>query len=195
MQSSFVIALLSLALASQAAGPKVSKQQGDTFMRKVAVIAAHDGKHKAQTRTPVNEAEVNSWFAYQAQPLLPKGVADPAVSILGQGRVSGRAVVDLDAVAKKKSTGATLDPWSYIGGRVPVTVTGVLHTKDGKGRFELQSAQVSSIPVPKTLLQEMISYYSRSPNHPEGLSLDEPFTLPANIRQIEVGQGQAVIVQ
>jgi hypothetical protein len=49
--------------------------------------------------------------------------------------------------------------------------------------------------VPNSLLQEMVAYYSRTANDPDGIRLDDPFELPANIRQIEVGQGQAVVIQ
>jgi len=143
----------------------------------------------------VTEAELNSWFAFHGQPLIPRGISEPAISILGNGKVSGRAIVDLDAVARKKTTGGMLDPWSYVGGRMPVVVTGVLHTRDGIGRFELETAEVSGVPVPKMLLQELVSYYSRTPDHPNGVSMDAPFELPANIQRIEVGAGQAVVVQ
>ena len=35
------------------------------------------------------------------------------------------------------------------------------------------------MPIPKAVLQEIVSYYSRSPERPDGLSLDDPFALPA----------------
>jgi hypothetical protein len=103
--------------------------------------------------------------------------------------------VDLEAVAKRRGTGGVFDPWALLGGRVPVKVTGILHTRDGVGRLEIQTAEVSGVPVPPTLLQELVSFYSRSPERPTGLRLDDTFALPANIRQIDVGQGQAVVVQ
>jgi hypothetical protein len=71
----------------------------------------------------------------------------------------------------------------------------VLRTQNGQGRFELQQAAVSGVPIPKSVLQELVSYYSRSAEDPRGIDLDEPFELPAGIRTIEVGQGQAVVVQ
>lgn len=175
----------------------VSKQQADVFARKLGEIAkeAPPAIKPGMRRTPVTEAELNSWFAYQAQPLLPKGVSQPEVAILGNGKVKGTATVDLDSVATRRSTGSMLDPWSYLGGRVPVNVTGTLHTKDGTGRFDLEAADVNGLPVPKFLLQEMLSFYSRSERRPQGIRLDDPFTLPARIQQIEVGQGRAVVVQ
>ena len=70
-----------------------------------------------------------------------------------------------------------------------------LRNCNGVGRFQLESASVSSIPVPKLLLQEIVSYYSRTPDNPSGISLDDPFALPARIREIQVERGQAIIVQ
>jgi hypothetical protein len=175
----------------------VSRQQADVFAKKIAVIALQgDTERQAKDRrTLLTESEVNSWFVYRSAELLPKGVTAPQVTILGKGKVAGQAVVDLDAVAQRRSSGGLFDPWSYLGGRVPLTVAGILHTKDGQGRFEVESAEVSGVPVPKTLLQELVGYYSRSPERPQGIRLDDPFELPANIHHIEVGEGQAVVVQ
>ena len=120
-------------------------------------------------------------------------MTEPQVTIIGDGKVSGAATVDLDAVAQAKRDGRVDRSVELLGGRLPVTVTGVLRTQNGQGRFELQQAAISGVPVPKTLLQELVSYYSRTADDPRGVSLDEPFALPAGIRQIEVGQGQAVV--
>jgi hypothetical protein len=174
----------------------LSRQQADAFQRKIDAIA-RQGSGAARPparRTPVTESEVNSWFAYRAQPLLPRGVADPQITIVGNGKVMGNVVVDLGAVSKNSSSGS-LNPFSYFGGRVPVSVSGVLQTQDGRGRFDVESADVGGLPVPRPLLQELLSYYSKTESHPQGIRLDDPFELPANIQKIEVGQGQAVVVQ
>jgi hypothetical protein len=193
------VAIVALCAAGvQGADAKLSRQNADSFQHKIMVIAAGDRaavKTTAPRRTPLTEGELNSWFAYHAQPLIPQGVAEPKISIIGNGKLGAEAIVDLDAVAKRKATGGVLDPWGYIGGRVPVSVTGILHTKDGVGRFQLESAEVSGVPVPKTLLQELVAYYSRTENHPNGINMEAPFELPAGISRIEVAQGQAVVVQ
>ncbi len=175
----------------------ISKQQADLFSRKVAqIVVQGDGSQKPGTKkTPVSETELNSWFAYSAKPLLPAGVSDPKVTLVGNGRLTGQAIVDLDAIAKKKQSGGTFDIWNLVGGKVPVNVAGTLRTKDGVGTFQLESADVSGLPLPKTFLQEVVSYYSKTPSHPQGVKIDDPFELPASIRQIDVGSGQAVIVQ
>jgi hypothetical protein len=189
-----VACVLGLTLAHSAA---ISKQQADDFDRKVAVINRHATGEEAPgvRRTSFSEAEVNSWFAYGGRDRLPVGVVAPKVTIVGNGLVRAEAIVDLEAMARRRSTGRTLDPWSYLGGRFPVTASGTLRTQNGKGRFELDQAAVSGVPIPKAVLQDMVSYYSRTTDAPDGLRLDEPFELPARIRQIELRQGQAVVVQ
>ena len=175
----------------------VSKQNADRFERKLALIQRQaDSKERVGARrTALTEDEVNSWFAYGAQPLLPAGLSQPQVTAIGQGKLMGQAVIDLAAVGKTRSSGGAFDPFSLLGGKVPLNVTGILHAKDGVGRFELQGAYISGVPVSPTIVQELLTYYSRTPERPQGVRLDAPFALPANIRQIEVGQGQAVVVQ
>lgn len=189
-----VFALLLGLLPIEAA--TVSRQHAETFARKMAVIREHGSTTDRRTprRTPVTEDELNSWFAYTAQPLLPGGVTQPQVTI-ADGKLVGQAIVDLDTVAKRRGSGGALDPWSLLGGRLPVSVTGTLRTQNGVGQFDIESAAISGVPVPTTFLQELLSYYSRTPERPQGVRLDAPFTLPARIQQIEVGKGQAVVVQ
>jgi hypothetical protein len=188
------LALVVLLATLQAAN--TSKPQADAFAKKIAIINQHaEGASASARRTPFTETELNSWFAYRAKPLLPAGVVEPKVTIVGNGKLLGGVTVDLEAMGKQKGSGGTLDMWSYLGGRLPLTITGVLHTKDGQGKFDVQRTEVSGLPVPKALLQELLSYYTKTPERPQGYRLDDPFELPAKIKQIEVGQGQAVVVQ
>src|SRR6266540_345991 len=102
---------------------------------------------------------------------------------------------DADQLRRQKNPTSLLDPMNYLAGRLPVTATGLLRTSNGMGRFQLESASVSGVPIPKLLLQEIVSYYSRTPDKPSGISLDDAFALPARIREIQVERGQAIIVQ
>lgn len=178
-----------------AAAAEVSKEQAAAFQKKLVRIVQHgESKSDKTQQTILTEGEVNSYLRFSAGDQLPAGVTDPSVAIQGQGRLSGRAVVDLD-VLRKKGSGGWLDPTSYLTGRLPLTASGVLRTQDGIGRFELSSAEVAGIPIPKTFLQEIVSYYTRSADRPTGISIDQPFELPADIRRIDVGQGRAVVAQ
>jgi hypothetical protein len=191
------VALLAavLALVRVSADGPVSKRDADLLKQKVAAIAAFGERPSNQARqTSVSEQELNAYLIHEGL-LLPVGVVEPSVTILGGGRLAGRAVVDLDAVRKQKNPTSMLDPASYLTGRLPVTATGVLKTSKGVGQFQLESATVSGLPIPKFLLQEIVSSYSRTPDSPGGISLEDPFPLPARIREIHVERGKAIIVQ
>ena len=176
---------------------RATKRDAQALKQKVATIAAHgQSASKAPQRTTVSESELNSYLVYEIGDGLPDGVVEPSVAILGTGRISGRAIVDLDAVRKASQSTSLFDPRSYLTGQLPVTATGILRTQNGVGRFELQSATIGTVPIPKLFLQEVIAYYSKSETKPGGISLDDDFPLPARIREIQVQQpGQALIVQ
>jgi hypothetical protein len=175
---------------------RTSRQDALQLKQKVATITAHAEKTPRQPRrTTVTENEVNSYLVYEAREQLPTGVVEPSITILGEGRLSARAVVDLDAVRKEKNPTSLLDPMNYLMGKVPVTATGLLKTGNGVARVELESAAISRLPIPKFLLQEIVSYYSRTPSNPAGINLDDPFPLPARIREIQVERGHAIVVQ
>jgi hypothetical protein len=165
-------------------------------MQQKIVLIAERGivPRQAPVRTTVTESEVNSYLAIYARSELPTGVIDPQISILDGDRVFGRATIDLDAV-RRAGGGGWLDPTSYLSGRLPVTAEGVVRTKDGVAHLDLESAQVSGITVPKSVLQRIVSHYSRTPDYPNGINLDDPFPLPAGIRQIESRRGEAIVVQ
>jgi hypothetical protein len=175
---------------------RANKRDAQTMKQKVAAIVARgETASKQPLRTTVTENEVNSFIALELGDTLPDGVVDPSLTIHGTGRVSGRATVDLDAVRKASGYTSPLDPRSYLTGHLPVTATGVIRATNGVGRLELQSASVGGVPIPKLVLQEIVSYYSKSPERPAGINLDDEFPLPARIREIQVEPGHAIVVQ
>lgn len=189
--------VLAATLAAHAAGQVASRRDADLLKQKIAAIAERSGAAPSSRplHTTVTENEVNAYLEHEAQDDLPSGVVNPGVTILGTGRVSGRAVVDLDKVRQDGKPASFLDPIRYLTGHVPVTATGVLRTSNGVARFQLESAHVASVPIPKLLLQQIVGYYSRSPLRPSGFSLDDPVALPARIREIQLQRGQAIIIQ
>lgn len=183
-------------------GAAVSRQQADAFAKKIEVIekrgAATPAVRKTNTapqRTPVTESEINSWFMYRAGSLLPQGLTQPSLTIIGNGQVTGNATVDLDAVSRARASGRTFDLWNLVGGQVPVTIAGIIRTQNGHARFELQDAAIRGIPVPRRVVQELVAYYSKTAEHPDGHRIDEDFELPAGIQTIEITPGNAVVVQ
>ena len=194
----FLIVALFSGAAHLSAQATLSKADAARFQAKLSVIeknaATPPRKVTSARTTQVTDAEINAYLKYLAGAQVPVGIVDPTLHAAGAGRVTGRATVDLDAVRTQKKRAWT-DPLGYLTGRLPVTAAGTLTTKDGVGQFTLESAAISGVTMPKSLLQELLSFYSRTPENPSGINMDEPFKLPAAIREIRVAQGSAAIVQ
>jgi hypothetical protein len=185
-------------VAPVVARQQLTKQDADRFETKLSRIVSVGKTARARAAAPVStpilDSEVNAYFKFNAAKEIPAGIVDPTLTALGDGRIGGQAVVDLDAVRRQKARG-WLDPLGYLTGSLPLTASGLLITKDGVGRFQLESAEISGVPVPKTVLQELLSYYSKTPENPAGIGIDDPFELPAQIREIRVDRGRATVVQ
>jgi len=197
-----VVRLLAVAVICTAvsldAEPPLTKGDATKFQAKLTQIETNGTqprKPKAPARsTLISDAEVNAYLKFLAGSQVPVGIADPMLHAMGSGRVAGSAVVDLDAVRTQKKRAWT-DPLGYLMGKLPVTAAGTLTTQEGVGRFQLESAEISGVTIPKSLLQELLSYYSKTKENPSGINMDDPFQLPAAIQEIRVGQGIATIVQ
>jgi hypothetical protein len=191
------VAVLSATVALDAQAT-LSKSAATKFQSKLTQIEANGTaprKPKTAARsTQISDAEVNSYLKFLAGSQVPVGIVDPMLSAAGSGRITGRAVVDLDAVRTQKKRAWT-DPLGYLMGKLPVTAAGTLTTQNGIGRFQLESAEISGVTIPKSLLQELLSYYSKTKENPAGINMDDPFQLPSAIQEIRIGQGVATIVQ
>ena len=172
-----------------------SRADADNLQQKLFQIATNGMAEKPASRqTQVAERELNAYLRTIAKPTLPQGVIDPLVTILPDGHLDGQATVDLDQVRTSK-TRSVMSPWTLLRGQVPVQATGTLRTENGVGAFTLDSASVGGVPVPKSVLQELVSYYSKSAAQPGGVNFEAPFRLPAHIREIRTTLGQALVVQ
>jgi hypothetical protein len=187
--------ILSLATSSTGA-VQLSKEQGDRLERKIEEITKNASMEPVRSkRTPMSELEVNSYLNFNLRDKIPRGLTNPQIAIVGDGQLAGRVFVDMDEFKRQRNSAGILDPLSYISGQVPVTARGVLRTQEGKGRFQLVSAEILGVPLPKPILQELVTFFSRTPENPNGFDIDAPFNLPAKIREIAVNRGEAVVVQ
>ena len=186
-----------LSVVALGADEQLSKAQADRFQAKLAQIeknGAASAKRSAARVTTISDGELNSYLKFLAGSQVPVGIAEPILHAAGDGRVTGRAVVDLDAVrTQKKRTWS--DPLAYLSGHLPITAQGTLSTTNGTGQFTLESAEISGVTVPKSLMQDLLSYYSKSQERPNGINMDDPFQLPSAIKEIKVGVGTTTVVQ
>ena len=194
IHSAWAIAVV-VSTAGVLAAP-LTRTLSDAFAKKIVVVQQLAEEESARDRaTTFTQDETNSYLKFGAVDLLPTGLTQPELTMIGQGRVSGKAVVDLDVVRKKQSSGGWFDPTSYLTGQLPVTATGRIVTADGKGRFELDTAEVSGVPIPKSFLGQMVNFFTRTADNPKGSSIDDTFELPAKIQRIDVEQGRFVLHQ
>jgi hypothetical protein len=214
-----MLALTGVSLLAQTEA-RFTQAESDSFVRKMNLIernsvsgsagaggsAASASASTARTRpspnvtagqrlTPITERELNAYFRYDMRDYFPAGVSEPLLRIVGDGRVIAYAVVDLDAVRDAQTSSGWMNPMRFLSGRLPVTASGVIDAQHGTARFLLERVDVSGVPVPKSLLQQVLSYYSRTNENPQGLNLDDAIDLPAGIREIRVQPGQAIVVQ
>jgi len=148
----------------------------------------------AVQRTSFTDREVNAYFDVRGPEFLPEGVVNPQVAIGEAGRVRARATVDLDLALKPQNRG-WLDPLAYLGGKVEVVGLGTLHAANGRGVLRLESTTLGGVEIPKTVLQELVTFFTRSDDQPRGFQIEEPFELPSAIRSVETAPGRATVVQ
>jgi hypothetical protein len=175
---------------------ELTPQLSAAFQAKMLAVMQNGESNKPAARTtPFEELELNSYLRFGIAELLPVGLTEPFIKLMGQGRANLRAVVDLDMVRKSQGQKSWYDPTAYLTGQIPIMVTGVLTAADGVGRFNVERIEVKGLPMPKRLLQEILSYYTKSADYPNGVNLDDQFNLPAKIRRVDVDVSRAIITQ
>ena len=194
--STSLFVALAVAGSLLSAAEALSPQLADAFAKKIVLVQKMADEKSSKDRvTTFTQDETNSYLKFGAGGLLPTGLTQPELTMIGQGKVAGKAIVDLDVVRRKQSSGGWFDPTSYLTGQLPVTASGRIVTWDGKGRFELDSAEVSGVPIPKSFLAQMVNFFTRTADNPKGSSIDDTFELPTKIKRIDVESGRFVLHQ
>lgn len=195
--SRFLFIYLILAIASSGtAALELSRERGDALEQKLEEITKNGSRNPvAPRKTPMSELEVNSYLAFNVKDKIPRGLTNPEITMVGDGQLSGRVVVDFDEVKRHRRSQGLIDPLSYVSGQVPLTARGVLRAREGKGEFQLASAEILGVQLPKRIVQELVSFFSRTRENPNGFDIDAPFELPAKIRELVVNRGEAVVIQ
>ena len=150
--------------------------------------------HAPPLSTTFTEREINAYLALDGPTFLPPGIAMPRVQLGDDGRVQARAIVDLDAVRRSRERGL-LDPLAYLAGTVEVLAVGKIEGDDGRGLIRYESATVGGVSVPATVAQELLRFYTSTPERPRGFAFDEPFDLPAQVRAVNTERGAATVAQ
>jgi hypothetical protein len=166
-----------------------------TKLERVAAVAETSRPADAPPlRTTFTEREINAYLALEGPTVLPPGIAMPGVQVGDGGRVRARAIVDLDAVRRSRER-SVFDPLGYLTGSVEVVAVGRVEGSSGEGLIRYESATVGGVAVPKTVAQELLRFYTRTPERPSGFAFDEPFVLPAGLRAVSTERGAIELMQ
>lgn len=190
-------AVIACSVVAVSAAQAPSRAEADRMAKKVDAImqrAIAPPRKPAPLRTSFTEQELNAYLVHHGVDQFPTGVKFVRVLMPADGKLETRSLVDLDAVrtAEKRSW---LDPLSYVTGSLEVVMVGGLTGAGGKGVYRFESASVGGVPIPRKVLQELLAFYTRSEDFPKGITLDEPFELPAAIREVHVRRGAATVIQ
>jgi len=180
----------------QPAAPRysVSADQAQSLVHKLQALENRRRSGKLPARTEpvlITEGELNSYLNLGVGVKLPDGVTDIALH-LERDRIFAKAMVDLDQVKGKVRTSG-LSPLSLLGGRVPLEIQSRLTNEDGFGTVEVEDVRLGPISLPLSVLEQMVSYATRTAENPEGFDLRAPFRLPYSVRRIRIQPGRAFL--
>jgi hypothetical protein len=186
------------AISSAARAQEPTRAEAESMAEKIVRVmdAAEDPRPASAPplRTTFTEREINAYLEFVGPDILPAGIAEPRVQLGDGNRIRARAVVDLDAVGRSRER-SVFDPLSYLAGSVEVVATGRFETRDGSGLIRYESATVGGVSVPQTVAQELLRFYTRTPERPRGFAFDEPFALPEGMRGVSVERGAVTVTQ
>ncbi len=143
------------------------------------------------TDLAVSEGELNYYLSQVLAEKLPQGVTAPWIK-LAKDEILAGATLDLSLLPDTSSDLALLQ---MLSGQLPVEIQSGLQTAEGKGKLELKSVSLSGIPLPRSFLQQILSSYTKSPERPDGVRLEDTFLLPYGIRRVIISTGLATVVQ
>ncbi len=197
--SRLVVVCLGVALAAAPAWAQapdtLTEEFGARLEQKIDAILRYAVTEADETRlTTLLEPEINAYFRFQGAAQMPDGITDPTIRILDDLQVTVDAVIDLDAIREQRSR-TWLDPLSYLGGRLPVFASGTVSATNGAAQVKIERITINSVSMPVQVLEELVGYFTRTPNNPQGTQLDQPIPLPYGITELRQTRGRAVIVQ
>ena len=192
LASLLVAATARPALALPPPAAENSPEAAESLYKKLESIERR--KHDPSARRPesvlVTESELNSFLNLRTK--MPRGLSDVLVR-LEQERIHATGLLDLEQVRDKMPT---LSPWSplyWLTGRVGVLLRGRFLNHDGFGSIEWEDVRVGSVPVPLTLLDQIVASATKDEEHPEGFDIRAPFRLPYTVRRVRLEPGRAFL--
>lgn len=185
-------AVATVSLATLAGEQSSNPADADSLAQKIEDMRERYLRGDARAKDfRLSEREVNAYLAHRLTDQIPKGVKDLWVSF-GPDLLNAGGRVDLAAV-RDRMPDASLA--FLFQGLVPVELSARVKAEGGMGKAEIQSCRLGGMEVPKALIQQLLTTYSKSSSRPEGIRLEDPFELPYGIRSARLLSGEAVLRQ
>ena len=165
-------------------------------MKIESIIAGGDRPHDPRStpaRTVLTEAEINAYLQVHGHEHLPDAITEPQVRLGDDHQVRVRAIVDLDGVRRARPRDWR-DPLAYVAGAAEVIATGRVTEDGGFARAELDGATIAGLPIPSSVVQELLRFFTATSDDPGGFVLDRPFPLPADLRGFDVRRGHVTLL-
>jgi hypothetical protein len=166
---------------------QLDRSQAEKLEEKIQLIRERHEKHVQESEDfEVSEDEANAYISFRLIDRLPEGVLDPWVRF-SDGPVTAGAMLDLSILRERMPNSSVAQ---LLSGQVPVELAARVHAENGVGKLTMDRITLGGFPVPESLLQQIVTAYTKSPSQPQGIQLDEPFTLPYGITSARVEQGR-----
>ena len=115
------------------------------------------------------------------------------LTALGTERVHTTGVLDLEKVRDKMPNLSPMNPLYWLSGQVPVLLRGRVLNDDGFASIDWEDVRVGNVPVPISLLHQIVSSTTKSDDYPDGFDVRAPFALPYSVRQVRIQPGRAYL--
>jgi len=140
----------------------------------------------------VTQGELNSYLNLSFAPQLPPGLTGLRVALQSE-RIQARANVDLERVRAQVPSATGWGPFSLLGGSVPVELRARLVSGEGFGTVEVEDLRLATLPVPVTVLEQLVSSATRTSGNPRGFDILAPFRLPYAVKRVRIEPGRAYL--
>jgi hypothetical protein len=163
--------------------------------RKLEVLARRfeAGKPPREKRVTVSESELNAYVNVTLGPKIPRGVSDVSFRFESD-RLSARALVDLGEVQDQVPKGSLGGLLAFLSGKVPLTARGRLtSSEEGFGELAVEEVSLSTIPVPVSLVEQLVVSATKSTASPQGFDIHSPFRLPYALKRVKIQPGRALL--
>ena len=176
----------------QSSTKKVDPSSANSLDRKLQTIRQRyaDGTQNPK-RYNVTEEEANAYLLYCVSEHLPEEVTEPWVRF-SQDQVQGGAMLDMKLLQTHLGESTLL---KYLEGEVPVEILARVRAEGGVGQVELESVTLAGVPLPQTLIEQLLSDAAKSPALPEGVRLNDVFPLPYGLTSARFRTGRLILRQ